>query len=391
MKSRFTWVALLGLIVLLGAVIVQTYHRRIARDLYPLYSSLRADRLGLRVLHDTINELPGHQATRWKRDLADLRDTPDRVVLLAGLVPAEGEWLGMGNDARQALQRAAYAGNRVVLAFRPLRDVANLFGENQGIGDPNEDEDNDAEEEADPLPNDTAESTEGTFVSLGFALRRRYVHDDRGLATATDAARQRGLPSALRWRSDAALERMDDVEGSWQVLYTYGGRPVVMERALGRGSLVVMLETYPLSNEALHVAPEPSLVRWLLDGSRQVEFVEAHLGVREDPGLAALARRYGLSGALIVIALWALLLVWRRTVLFLPEPPEPATLDLTYEPTAGLEALLRRSVPPGKVMDTCVTEWKHTAPPREHERLQRQPGLSPVDEYNQISRELRPR
>jgi hypothetical protein len=63
----------------------------------------------------------------------------------------------------------------------------------------------------------------------------------------------------------------------------------------------------------------------------------------------------------------AALYVWRQMALFVPPTESDADeMALTYSPAAGLEALLRRSVPANELAAACRAEWKPTA--REDER-----------------------
>jgi hypothetical protein len=92
-----------------------------------------------------------------------------------------------------------------------------------------------------------------------------------------------------------------------------------------------------------------------------VVFAESELGVLEENGVGTLARRYGLGGALAVLLLLAALYVWRRLVEFVPRNLDERAggeTALAHEPTAGMVALLRRSLAPGKVLAACHDEWR---------------------------------
>jgi hypothetical protein len=91
--------------------------------------------------------------------------------------------------------------------------------------------------------------------------------------------------------------------------------------------------------------------------------------VTVQPGIAALARRYGLAGAFFTLLLLAALFVWRRMALFVPPAEEVHEVALAYHPAAGLEALLRRAVPAEDLAVACADEWKRTARPGEVARV----------------------
>jgi hypothetical protein len=128
----------------------------------------------------------------------------------------------------------------------------------------------------------------------------------------------------------------------------------------------------------------------------QVEFVESHLGILDDPGVASLARRYGLGGAFFTFLLLTILFVWRRMALFVPPADEVSDPVLEYNQTAGLEALLRRAVPRSELAKICATEWRTTARAPDIARVDTvlaaaPKAASPVVVYNSVVRVLRHR
>jgi hypothetical protein len=136
----------------------------------------------------------------------------------------------------------------------------------------------------------------------------------------------------------------------------------------------------------------PALLAWLAGPHREIVFSEGHLGVVENAGVAALARRYGLTGAGVVLALLAGLFAWQRLMLFVPPAPAGAEVALAYRPTAGLEALLRRALPPGKLLPACLAEWRRTARAGDLAHVESAAAArAPADAYNAVVRTLRRR
>jgi hypothetical protein len=228
----------------------------------------------------------------------------------------------------------------------------------------------------------------------GVEVKERFLVEREGNVARRDPAVAGGaLPERVTWHSDVYL-RPDPVQG-WHTLYRRATEPVVIERTLERGSIVIATDAYFLSNEALERDRAAGLLAWVVGPNRVIVFDEAHLGVVADPGVATLARRYGLSGAFFTLLVLALLFVWRRTARFVPPPPEATGVALRYHPAAGLEALLRRAVPADKVVAACAAEWAPTA--READRRRLDAALagagkaSVVDRYNAIVRALRRR
>jgi hypothetical protein len=149
----------------------------------------------------------------------------------------------------------------------------------------------------------------------------------------------------------------------WRAIYESNGRPVILERPLGRGTVVIVGSGYVLSNEALRAARRPGLLAWLVGPNRVVIFEETHLGVEETPGVAALVRRFRLHGVVIALLGLAALFLWRRAA-----PLQSASADggagedrvAGRDAASGLVHLLRRHVTPKTLLTTCVSEWKRS-------------------------------
>ncbi|MHC4717038.1 MAG: DUF4350 domain-containing protein, partial [Planctomycetota bacterium] len=147
----------------------------------------------------------------------------------------------------------------------------------------------------------------------------------------------------------------------WRTIYLRGDLPVMAERRCGRGSVVVATDSYFLSNEAMHADPSPGVLAWLVDGDRAV-FDERHLGVKEDPGIATLGRRYHLAGMFFVLGGLAGLFIWKNAAGFLPR--DPAYVERLSGASvsgrgssAALLNLLRRTIPPEDLLTACLAEW----------------------------------
>jgi hypothetical protein len=148
--------------------------------------------------------------------------------------------------------------------------------------------------------------------------------------------------------------------GEWRVLYRCDGTPCVMERKYGLGSVVIASDSYFLSNEAMRAERAPRLLAWLAGSRPRIVFDETHLGVRENPGIATLVRKYNLGGLLAAIAGLAALFVWHSTSPFLPPKPDrdDAQIITGKDSAAGFVSLLQRGIPPSRLIEVCLGEWK---------------------------------
>lgn len=424
MTRRFTWVLLLAIAVLFTAGIAWLFKLRLSQgDLFPAYSTLRADALGTRALFEALQELPELDVQRSVQPIKKLGGRPPSTIVMAGM-PREN-WDEVTAEEANILEAAVRDGSRLVVAFRAERasvvEAVKPFikktgsQEKKGAGDKAKDEkakDEKAEksgkgDEKDDVknartsPRNDEEKTareKPVYADWekrwGVVIRERWITDgDLGALKKTDAPES--LEASVPWKSDLYFETMKGAD--WCVLYTRGLSPVMVEMPLGKGSVVLATDAFLLSNEAMQKNRGTQLLAWLIGGNARVVFTESHLGVVEDTGIAMLARRYGLAGAFFVLLLLAALFVWQRMALFVPPPPESAETALSYHPTAGLESLLRRSVPANKLVDACVAEWARSGRASETDKARVETAVgtqskeTPADTYNAIVRALKRR
>ncbi len=158
---------------------------------------------------------------------------------------------------------------------------------------------------------------------------------------------------------------------------------------MGRGSIVLCADAYPFSNEAMRRERQPELLAWSVGMASQVIFDETHLGTANDPGIAALARRYRLHGLGTALLVLAGLFIWRSSVPFLP-PAEERLADEAAHQVAGKDAaegfihLLRRNVPPVDLLRVCLEQWNLTAAARPPARWKIEAMQKIVDEQNAL-------
>jgi len=408
MNRRGPGIALGLVLALFVAGLVLLFRLRLGQgDLFPVYSSLRADPLGTLALHDSLQQLPGLRVERRMKLLASLETTPPQTILLAGL--AEKKWTHITSAEFDALNAAVKAGSRLVIALHAKtakqKDQAEEDADEVPVkkalkepvekSEPKKEKTDPEKKETDPL----AEKLKAKIVYADLAerwgvelLSRELLDPKAGAKLAVEPAD--GLPAQVGWRSDLYFK--PGATAAWRVLYRRGGEPVLVERSLGLGSIVLAADSYFLSNEALQRDRPTALLVWIIGSHSRVLFDESHLGVVADPGIAALARRYGMGGAFFTLLLLAALFVWRRMALFVPPPEDTPEITLAYHPAAGLEALLRRAVPEDELVPVGVAEWQRTARAAEAARLAvalaaAPPQASAVARYNLLTRALQRR
>lgn len=353
---------LLVLIAAFAAMAVGIVHLMRLRfetgDIYPHYSSLRADPLGAKILFESIDRLEGVEARRHFRPLSVLRSPQPATLLYLGLSP---EAIAQADQARE-LEELARDGHRVVLTFRPIFSTNAL-----------------PRSRARPIRTDTPDSRPPRSEPPRriqkrpdpIDLRARWdfrftlspsaaVSDRTPVVFTAERAAEFDLPHTISWHT--AL-RFQTAGNSWSVIYQCEGEPVLLERRFGQGAIVLSADSYFLSNEAMFRERHPDLLSWIIGANRHVVCDEAHFGIAENPGVAALARKYRLHGLAAGLLLLAALFVWKNV-----SPLVPVAADLELAPSdhltgkdasSGFVNLLRRNISAAEVVFVGFEQWKH--------------------------------
>jgi hypothetical protein len=163
--------------------------------------------------------------------------------------------------------------------------------------------------------------------------------------------------------------KLSDPEAKWRTLASdpsdHGAEAV--ERTFGNGTIVLVADTYPLSNEGLREARDAALIARIAGPATRITFDENHFGVSETGSVTKLMRRYRLQGAVVILIVAAALFLWRSGSSLLPpreshmkSPGVPASGQDAIagrDSLDGLAALLHRGVPEKQLLDTCFAEW----------------------------------
>ena len=135
-----------------------------------------------------------------------------------------------------------------------------------------------------------------------------------------------------------------------------------LERPLGKGSVVLVGNRYPLSNEGLRDEHDAALLVKLAGAAQEIVFDENHFGVAETGSIAKLMRKYHLEGALAVLALVATLFLWRSASSLLPSRAPRSDQPVSgRDSLEGMAALLRRGIAEKDLVRVCYEEWKKTS------------------------------
>jgi hypothetical protein len=286
-----------------------------AGDIYPAYSSLRADPLGSKALYESISQLPGWSAAR---NYLPLENAPqgNATVLFLGEEPHIFEVSPA--ERLKAFEALARTGTRVVIAMRPL---LRLPAESPS---------------ATTVPKETPAILARWGVGFGYIIKTRS--EEPGTS---------GIPKQTA------------------LYFKYEGKTIDrVERKFGDGVVVLLANCYPMSNEALATDRDTPLLAAAIGDNRRVIFDEYHLGITESGGVVTLARKYHLEGMAAALLLLLILFIWKNSTSFLPAralDETEAGLNGGVEAkdiSAGLANLLRRNVRKKQLMDICLKEWE---------------------------------
>lgn len=393
MRKANHFVAALGLAVVLlfaGGLFGLLTLRFETGDVYPPYSSLRSDPLGTRALYDSLERMSGLTVARHYTRPEKL--SPEATTLiLAGL-----DQHAFAGPAREmdALHRFVINGGRAVMMLKAIKPKHGT--------DKREPCDPCDEDDRTPIPEDDKEALteQPRMISLrskwGFELETPPLAPGSRVARR-DPASSPELPAALVWHSGMVL--VPD-HPDWRVLYRIDGRPVIMERRFGRGSIFLGTDSYLISNEALRNDRQPALLSRLVGTSRTVLFEETHFGIQHRPGISNLIRRYRLHGLIAGLMLLAVLYIWRNGRCFLPAPLETPNqgFRLACQDTdLALVGLIGRHLPDDQLLGTCVAAYEQTlirpgadmtAKLTRIKKLAAEPKRDPVQTYQSICRLL---
>ncbi len=281
-------------------------------DVYPPYSSLRTDPLGAKALFESLSEQPGLGVARLYKERPVLDASTTLLILGVNSIG----WSAGPAVVLDQYERLLNSGGRVVIAFLPAR------------------------------PSGTPPAADALREQWHIRFRYREAPEQ---AKADAGAMPR--ESALYFEPGP----------EWRVLAESEGRATVVERNLKGGTVVLVGDSFPLSNQGLSETGDGALVTHLVGPARRVLFDENQFGVSETGSVAVLIRKYHLEAALGVLLAAAGLFVWRAASPFLPpREKRDASRVSGRDAHEGLAALLRRNIPENQLLNACWTEWRRS-------------------------------
>lgn len=369
-----------------------------AGDVYPPYSSLRSDPLGSRAFYSSLENINAALVSRNYLTLQNLKFKERTAFFYMGITAFDLEFVS--SEWLKIFDRLTDSGGRLLLSFLPTHKkpadwrMSKCFAPTDKVEDKKRDHRKDGPgdsenfsgqppaEDASNRPNNEDDQsqttpgrhipdTPGNCVSLkeqwGLTLAFADKSSDIAVNRSADLSHIQinGLPESISWHTALYF---DELEDQWRVIYAADGRPVIIERAYGKGSLVLAADSFFLSNEALRSERHPQLLAWMIGKSAHVVFDETHFGIFKHPGVLSLIQNYRFHWFIFGIAILALLFIWKSSVFFVPPPqrkrPRPDKDFVSdRDSTQGLISLLRRNIPKRQLLQICAREWKRSIQP----------------------------
>jgi len=389
-------------------------------DVYPRYSSFRADPLGTKALYESLRATPGVRAARNVEPLDRVAGHGAFTMFVNGYTfPGAGPFVmtEMPGELADSLNTALMRGARVVISFAPLttdysgdsitndefqermeerlkrgRETGEVEKETEQKQDGNRPEKVREESivELPTKPDEKKDEEAGTNEDQESTKDK----DDRGPAyedlmpkpvqwedawgvtmefheLARDPKANAYTPETAHRAVDAPLPETVPVRTTlsfatksdrWRTIYAVGERPVLIERPVGEGTLVLVADAFLLSNEAMRAERHPDFLAWLVGPNRAVLFDETTLGTERQRGLASLLWQYRLQGVVAALILLAALYIWKNGQPLVPPfhdtLPTDAYAYVGKDSASGFTNLLKRGVPAPQVLRTCLAEWE---------------------------------
>lgn len=318
------------LLVLLAAGLYElSTLRSESGDIFPEYSTLRADPMGAKAFFEALQEIPGLTVRQNFRPLKEIREA-DATVFYLG-TGAVG-FTSQNKAELDELTRVATAGNRLVITLRPVTSVP--F------------------ERLRPEQQDTKKEIKPDPLEAIWGVKVKYRTPSKN-----ESEEQLGINETPRW----TLAYFEPLAKQWQVKEQFGEFPTTIERPFGKGSIVLKVDSFLFSNEAQWRERHAGELTALIGPHRTVVFDEAHLGAVQEGSVAGLVRRYHLQGFVLGLLVLTGLFFWQGAMPFLPPHSVVAAAEIRGQSaSAGFVRLLRRSIPASAVLATCWQEWERT-------------------------------
>jgi len=331
-NRRLVFLAVAALLAMLAFAMVRSVIRRADTTYhYPAYSSMNNGKDGTRAYYEALLRL-GFAPSRNYKPLAKLNGT-QAAVFYASRQLWEVFRYSEEKELEQFEQLAA-PGARILIALEPdtITEISN------------------AKPEQPKAPKNVR--------VLEDNLKKRWGVE---MATVerTVSAKQREFLARLNMRP--VTWRFSSWTAEWTPSQLRKGSPLLLKRAFGKGSIVLVTDSKLFTNGELLAHPDTALLAAAPGGYRRIIFDENHLGVADTGSVVGLARAHGLAWMLLGFIVLALVYVWRSAVSFVPRWSASLASPVSgRDAHLALSHLLMQSVPSTSILRVAGEEWNRT-------------------------------
>ncbi len=307
--------------------VIGLFNRQFASgELYPEFSSMRTDRMGTKLLFDSLSKIPGISV---KRNFLPMDFLPRGgiTLVLLGVNPMQVNW----NEALflRSVEQFAASGNRIVVSLYMDPDKRQLTQEDfDRRGKPSS-----------ALPQKKLQQAPGTPPITTMWKVSFKIDPDRTKPHPLYFAQADG----------------------WTVRDQEAAKILSIERDFGKGSVVLLAESAEFTNASAVTLNRLEKVSASLGPFPTIVFDEQHLGIAESGSVVGMARQFRLTGLALGLALCAALFIWRNASAFPPPVPGRRAERFSGRTSySGLLTLLKRHIAPGELAGACWREWLST-------------------------------
>lgn len=328
--SRIARLVLFGTALLFFAALTWLFALRLENgDFLPSSSSLRKDPMGTAVLYESLLK-SGMQVERNHDPLSKAMLNPGETLLIIG---HRAEPINMFRDeaTRELITSFVEQGGRLVITTgqvsssdsdKKSKDTSKEKSENK-----KGEQEHQMQPSGDPAPDDAGAGA-GEFVDepvppfwavqTGYPESSTENSDENRTSHAPHAAFGvlAGKALTVTWPDRLVFKELD--VALWQAVLSVDDEPVLIERRLGKGSIVLATSSFFLSNEAMLRDRQVALITWLTGSPARLIFDEFHHGLRSRKSVVGLVRSHNLHGIIIGLFLLAVLFLWKNSSSLLP-------------------------------------------------------------------------
>jgi hypothetical protein len=321
-------VALAGLFAV--AAITSILRRTETTYNYPRYSSLNNSEQGTKAYFDALERL-GFLVSRNFKLLPKLAGAR-AAIFYAG--PDLAQFRYSDESDLRDFERLAERGARVVIALDP-----------EGLVETPKESRTEHPKKAAKPPEDNLKNRWGVQLSY----RDRPVSSQNRAFLATLEMRP------VNWQFSSWAS-------SWIPSHVRKTAPLFLERAFGKGAIVLIADSKVFTNRELLVHPDTDVLAAAPGGYRRIIFDESHLGLEDTGTVVGLATAHNLQWMLVGFFVLASLYVWRSTSSFIPRTRARTEVAVSgRDAHLALSNLLMQSVPARSILRVAAEEWNRSA------------------------------